>query len=128
MVFSMVNQRTIDEILGSLQPIPKETVQNLRALIKKAVPETVEFVKNGKITFKLEDRDFVWISHFQDHVDLDFAMGASLDSDLLKSRGVAEKNQNVRHISVGNFDLVKSELTRILKQAAVLGFEHCQTT
>ena len=85
-------------------------------------------MKNGKITFKLDDIDFVWISHFQDHVDLDFAMGASLDSDLLKSRGVAEKNENVRHMSVGNFDRVKPELTRILKQAAVLGFEHCQTT
>ena len=124
----MVNQRTIDEILGSLNPSQKETIQNLRVLIKNAVPETTEMVKNGKITFKLDDRDFVWISHFQDHVDLDFAMGASLDSDLLKSRGVAEKNENVRHMSVGNFDRVKPELTRILKQAAVLGFEHCQTT
>jgi hypothetical protein len=124
----MVNQRTIDEILGSLQPNQKETIQNLRVLIKNSVPETVELVKNGKITFKLGDKDFVWISHFQGHVDVEFAMGASLDSNLVKSRGVAEKNQNVRHISVGNFDLVRAELMRVLKQAAVLGFEHCQTT
>jgi len=124
----MVNQRTVEEILGSLNPTQKETVQNLRELIKNAVPETTEIVKNGKITFKLDDKDFVWISHFQDHVDLDFAMGASLDSGLLKSRGVAEKNENVRHMSIGNFDRLKPELTRILKQAAVLGFGHCPTS
>ena len=124
----MVNQRTIDEILGSLPPTQKETIQNLRVQIKNTVPETVELVKNGKIIYKLEDKDFVWISHFQDHVDLEFAMGASLDSSLLKSRGVSEKNENVRHISISNFDKMRPEVTRLLKQAAVLGFEHCQTT
>ena len=123
----MVNQRTVDEILGSLQPNQKETIQNLRVLIKNSVPETVELVKNGKITYKIGDKDFVWISHFQDHMDVEFAMGASLDSNLLKTRGVAEKNDNLRHISVGSFDKVKPELTRLLKQAALLGFEHCPT-
>ena len=124
----MVNQRTIDEILGSLQPTQKETIQNLRALIKNTVPETVELVKNGKIVFKQEEKDFVWISHFQDHVDLEFAMGASLDSNLLKTRGGAETNENVRHISIGNFDKQKPEITRLLKEAAAVGFEHCPTS
>ena len=123
----MVNQRTIDEILGALQPNQKETTQNLRELIKAAVPEIMELVKNGKITYKLDDKDFVWISHYQSHVDLEFAMGASLDSDLLKTRGVAEKNDNVRHISVGNFDKLKPQLSRLLKQAATIGLDHCQT-
>ena len=124
----MVNQRTTEEILGTLSPNQKEIVQNLRALVKNTVPETVELVKNGKIIYKLQDMDFVWISHFQDHVDLEFAMGASLDSNLLKRRGVAEKSENTRHISIGNFEQTEPELTRLLKQAATLGFEHCQTT
>ena len=123
----MVNQRTIDEILSSLQPNQKEPFQNLRALIKNAVPESVEMVKNGKITYKIGDKDFVWISHFQDHVDLEFAMGASLDSKLLKTRGVAEKTENTRHISIANFDAIKPEVTRLLKEAAAAGFEHCPT-
>jgi hypothetical protein len=123
----MVNQRTIDEILGSLNPTQKETIQNLRVLIKNSVPETVEFVKNGKITYKLGDKDFVWISHFHDHVDLEFAMGASLDSNLFKTRGVAEKNDNLRHISIGNYDKAKPELAKLLKQAAAIGLEHCST-
>ena len=85
-------QRTIDEILSSLDPAQKETVQNLRALIKSAVPEAEEIVRQGKIAYRLNDKDFVWISHYQNHVDLEFFMGASLDSDLLKSRGT-QKNQ-----------------------------------
>ena len=123
----MVNQRTIDEILSSLQPNQKETIQNLRAHIKNAVPESVEMVKNGKITYKIGDKDFVWISHFQDHIDLEFAMGASLDSKLLKTRGAAEKTENTRHISIANFDTIKHEVTRLLKEAAAAGFEHCPT-
>jgi hypothetical protein len=124
----MANQRTIDEILGNLQPAQKETIQNLRVLIKNTVPETLELVKNEKITYKLGDKDFVWISHYQSHVDLEFSMGASLDSNLLKTRGVAEKNDNIRHISVGNFDKLKLELTKLLKQAAEIGLDHCPTT
>ena len=123
----MANQRTIEEILGNLQPAQKETIQNLRVLIKNTVPETMEFVKNEKITYKLGDKDFVWISHYQSHVDLEFSMRASLDSNLLKTRGVAEKNDNVRHIAVGSFDKVKLELTKLLKQAASIGLEHCAT-
>jgi hypothetical protein len=121
----MVKQRTIDEILGSLEPVQKETVQNLRALIKSTVPETVEIVRQGKIAYRLNDKDFVWISHFQDHVDLEFFMGASLDSDLLKSRGDAEKSENVRHITVSHLDKLKPEVVRLLKAAAAVGFEHC---
>jgi hypothetical protein len=124
----MVNQRTIDEILGNLQPTQKETIQNLRILIKNAVPETVEMVKNGKIVYKLDGKDFVWISHYQSHVDLEFSMGASLDSNLLRSRGIAESNENVRHVPVSNFDKIEPELVKLLKQAAALGFEHCHTT
>ncbi len=123
----MANQRTIDEILGKLQPAQKETIQNLRVLIKNTVPETLELVKNQKITYKLNEKDFVWISHYQSHVDLEFSMGASLDSNLLKTRGVAEKNDNVRHITVSNFEKTKPELTKLLKQAASIWLEHCPT-
>jgi hypothetical protein len=46
----MTKQRTINEILGSLPPNQKETIQNLRVLIKNSAPENIELVKNGKIT------------------------------------------------------------------------------
>jgi hypothetical protein len=104
----MINQRVMDEFLCSLRPDQKETVQNLRILIKKAVPETVELIKSGKLVYKLEDKDFVWISHYSDHVDLEFAMGASLASDLLRSRGIAQSDNNIRHIPISNnFNQIK---------------------
>jgi hypothetical protein len=123
----MVNQRTIDEILSKLEPTQKETIQTLRALIKNSVPETVELVKNGKIIYKMGDKDFVWISQYKDHMDLEFAMGASLASNQLKTRGVTEKNENIRHISISDFDTQKSEVTRLLKEAAAIGSKHCQS-
>ncbi len=123
----MVNQRTLDEILNSLDDSQKGNLQNLRALVKSVVPETVELIKQGKVTFKLESKDFVWINHYRDHVDLEFAMGASLDSQLLKRRGVAEENENTRHVVVGNFEKLRPELTRLLRNAASLGFDHCPT-
>ena len=55
-------------------------------------------------------------------------MGASLDSDLLKSRGTAEKSENVRLITVGNFDKEKPEVARLLKAAAAIGFKHCKSS
>jgi hypothetical protein len=120
-------QLTINEILGSLNPQQLETLQNLRQLVKDVAPQAVELVKRGKIVYKLERKDFVWISNTRSHWDVEFAMGASLSSGLLKSRGISEKSPNVRHVEVGNYALVKSELTRLVREAAALGFEHCTT-
>jgi hypothetical protein len=126
----MVKQRIfdIDSILNVLEPEQKETVQNLRALVKSAVPECVELVRQGKISYKIDGKDFVWISHFQSHVDLEFFMGASLDSPLFKSRGIAEKSENTRHIEVGDFRKLQPQLTRLLKDAASLGFKRQAAT
>ena len=124
-----VKERAVDieELLNRLEPVQKETVQNLRGLIKSAVPEIVEIVKHGNITYKLDNKDFVWIRHYRKHVDLEFAMGASLDSDLLKSTG-KEKPENLRHVRVIDFDKLKPEITRLLKEAASVGFKHCSTS
>jgi hypothetical protein len=116
-------QQTIDEVLGSLTPAQKVTVENLRQLIKTQVIEATELVKQGKIVYKLEGKDFAWINHFNHHVDLEFAMGSSLSSTLLKTRGVAEPNQNTRHVEADNFRLIKPELERLVREAATLTLE-----
>jgi len=117
----------IDELLSHLEPKQKEIIQNLRELVKNTVPETIEIVKHGNIAYKLGDNDFVWIRNYQNHVNLEFAMGASLDSDLLKSRG-KEKPENLRHVRVSDYEKFKPEITRLLKEAASLGFKHCSTS
>lgn len=120
-------QQTIDEILSNLTPDQKTLTQELRQLVKDNVPQAAEIVKQGKIVYKLQDKDLVWISHYQTHVDLEFAMGASLSSEMLRSRGIAEHNEKVRHVSVSNLSFQQAELRRLVKEAATLGFEHCQT-
>jgi len=119
----------VEELLDRLEPKQKETIQNLRELIKSAVPETVETVKHGNITYKIGGNDFVWIRHYKTHVDLEFAMGASLDSDLLKTTG-KEKPENLRLVTVtaSDFEKLKSEITRLLKEASSVGFKHCSTS
>jgi len=116
----------IEDTLNAWEPKQKEIGQSLRLLVKNVVPETMETVKHGKITYKLGAVDFAWITRYKDHVDLEFAMGASLDSDMLKSRG-EEKSKNVRYVTVDDFDKLKPEITRLLKSAALLDFKHCSS-
>jgi len=116
-------QQTINEVLDSLTPAHKETTEKLRQLIKNTVPQAVEMVKHGKIVYKLEHKDFAWISNYQGHVDLELAMGSRLSSDLLKRRGVAEPNLHNRHIEADNYALIEAELTRLLCEAAKLTLE-----
>ena len=81
---NMVNKekRTLDEILGSLDEKQRQTTQNIRTLIKSIVPETVEIIRRGNITYILSGKDFVWLTQANGHVDVEFFMGAALDSSL----------------------------------------------
>ena len=77
----MVNKekRTLDEILGSLDEKQRQTTQNIRTLIKSIVPETVEIIRHGNITYILSGKDFVWLTQANDHVDVNF-LWVALDS------------------------------------------------
>lgn len=118
-------KRTIDEILGSLDEKQRQTTQNIRTLVKSIVPETVEIVRRGNITYILSGKDFVWLTQAYDHVDVEFFMGAALDSSLLRNHGIKEKSESVRHIEVHSFEKYQPELTRLLRDAARIGLEHC---
>ena len=122
------NQRTVDEILSGLEPQQMEITQKLRALVKSTVPDVAETVRRGNITYLLSGKDFVWILQYKGHTDLEFFMGASLSSPLLKKRGEKEKREAVRHIEVKTVDKMEPELIRLLKEAAATGTEHCGPT
>jgi hypothetical protein len=119
-------QHRIEEVLENLTPQQAQTVEHLRQLVKAVVPQAQEIVRQGSITFRLEDRDFVWVTVAKSHVDLEFAMGSSLSSPLLKTRGVAEENSDVRHVEVNNFVAVEAELKRLVQKATFVGFEYYQ--
>lgn len=118
-------KRTLDEILNSLDEKQRQTTQNLRTLIKNIVPETVEIIRRGNITYVLSGKDFVWLTQANGHVDIEFFMGTALDSDLLRDRGIQEKSESVKHVEVRNFEKTQPELTRLLRDAARIGLEHC---
>jgi len=118
-------KRTLDEILGSLDEKQRQTTQSIRTLIKNIVSETVEIIRRGNITYILNGKDFVWLTQASGHVDVEFFMGAALDSELLKNHGIKEKSEAVRHVEVHNFEKLQTELTRLVRDAARVGLEHC---
>ena len=111
-------EKTIAEILNKLDLRQKEIAEKLRYLLKKEIPYAVEMVRRGKITYAISGKDFAWISHSKNHVDLDFVCGTRLGSALLKGRG---KRKDIRHIEINAIDKVdEKELAELLKNAARL--------
>lgn len=111
-------EKTIEEILKNLNLQQKEMTEKLRSLIKKTIPEAVEMVRLGKITYAIGGKDFVWIFHSKDHVDLEFLCGTRLSSKLLKGRG---KGNDTRHVEINAINKIdETELTRLIKDAASL--------
>ena len=111
-------EKTTGEILNKLDLRQREITEKLRSLIKKTVPEAVEMVRRARITYAVGGKDFAWISHSKNHVDLDFVCGTRLSSALLRGRG---KGKDVKHVKVKAMDRVdEKELIGLLKDAAGL--------
>ena len=108
--------KTLEEILGNLELQEKEMVEKLRAVVKKTLPEVVETIKWGNITYLLKGKNLAWIVIYKDHVDFGFFMGVKLNSKALKGTG-----KGLRHIKIEKQDDIKGqELARLLKDAAKL--------
>jgi hypothetical protein len=106
----------LEEILGKLEPLHKTIVDKLRIIVKKAMPEVVETVKWGNITYLLGDKNFAWIIIYKNHVDFGFFRGAELHSKLLEGTG-----KGLRHIKISlNGDVNEAEITKLLREAAKL--------
>jgi hypothetical protein len=118
----MVNKdkRTLEEVLNSLDEKQRQTTINLQNLIKTAIPQATEIIRRGNITYVLDGKDFVWLTQANSHVDVEFAVGTSLDSELLRGHGIKEKNPSVRHVEVHSFEKYSSEVARLLRDAARL--------
>ena len=108
--------KTVEEILNRLDLRQKEITEKLRSLIKRTVPEAVEMVKQGRITYGISGKDFAWISQSKDHVDVDFVCGARLGSADLKGRG---KGKDIKHVEINSaHQMDEKELPRLLKAAS----------
>jgi hypothetical protein len=111
-------RKTIEEILSKVSPEQKQAAEKLRATVKAAVPDAEEAVRQGKIAYSVQGKDFAWITTAADHVDLEFICGTRLSSERLKSRGQGLER---RHIEVKTVDgMDEAEVNRLLKEAAEL--------
>jgi len=107
---------SVELILKSLDPQRKGIAERLRSLVKKTLPDSVETVKWGNITYLLNGKNLAWILFYRDHVDFGFFMGAKLNSELLVGTG-----KGLRHIKVrSQSDIKESEFARLLKDASRL--------
>ena len=108
--------KSLQEILGKLNPEQKETVEKLRSLTKTALPNVVEIIKWGNITYILGENNLSWILIYSDHVDYGFFKGAELNSQSLEGTG-----KELRHIRIStDKSLDEKEILRLLKEAAKL--------
>jgi len=109
-----VKGKSVEAIIRKLDPAKKELAENLRSLVKSTLPDVIETVKWGNITYMLNDKNLVWLLFYKDHVDFGFFNGARLDSKLLEGTG-----KGLRHIKIKTSpDINKPEFRRLMKDAA----------
>jgi hypothetical protein len=108
--------KSLQEILGKLKPKQKEIVEKLRSLTKATLPNVVETIKWGNITYHLGENNLSWILIYSDHVDYGFFRGAELYSPYLEGTG-----KGLRHIRINDDkSLDEKEIMRLLQEAAKL--------
>ncbi len=108
-------KRTTDEILDGLEPENKEITEKLRQVVKSTIPDATETVRQGKITYVLNQKDFAAIRITQSHVDLLFLCGTACESHLLHGRGSVK---DPRHVKINKLsELDNPEFKRLLKEA-----------
>jgi hypothetical protein len=109
--------KTVQAIMESFGPEWRGVAETLRALIKNTLPNAVETVKWGNITYLHDDKNLAWIIAFKDHLDFGFFRGAQLKSERLEGTG-----KGLRHIKVrAKEDVDEKEFARLIKDAAKLG-------
>lgn len=112
--------KTVDEIFSKIDVEKKDIAKYFRFLIKSTLPKAEEIVKQGRLTYKFGNKDFLAIRVTKSHVDLLFLQGTRIASPLLKGTG---NIGDPVHAEAGNVQEVKSnepEISRLLKEAATI--------
>jgi hypothetical protein len=107
---------TVEEILAKVNDDKKLVAERLRALVKGLFPQATEMVRQERITFTLNGKDFSGIRITKQHVDLLFLHSASISSPQLKGQGTVGDPKHLEVYAMKNFD--ETEARRLLKEAA----------
>jgi hypothetical protein len=108
--------KTTDEIFSKVDDGNKKIAETLRVLVKATLPKAVESVRQGKITYTMDGKDFAGIRITKQHVDLLFLRNPSLSSPKMKGQGTIGDPKHLEVINLKNFD--EHEAKRLLKEAA----------
>ena len=100
--------KTIEEILRKSDPEQTATAEKLRSLVKATVPDASETVRRGVIAYVLDDKDFVTVNLFKDHVDLGLVAGAKIDNKHLKETG---ESKDIKHVKIVSAKLLNEAST-----------------
>ena len=110
--------KTADEIFSKVDDDKKAIAESLRVLVKSTLPTATEIVRQGRITYTIEGKDFAGIRLTKQHVDLLLMHGDSLSSPHLKGQGTIGDPKHIEVNTLKNFD--ESEAKRLLKDAAAI--------
>ena len=105
---------TVDQLMEEADPPMRTLANQLRRIIRKALPKSQELVKWRNPTYLVDGKNVAWIMVHKDHVNLGFFQGAKLRSPRLEGTG-----KGFRHIKVRRpGDIDEKEFTRLLVHAA----------
>lgn len=112
----MPKPKSVDEFIDALDAQKRPLADELRMVVKKALPDAEEKLKWGNITYTYNGSDICWIIAYKDHLDFGFFKGAMLKSDRLEGTG-----KGLRHIKVSAMsDIDEAEFTRLIGDATKL--------
>ena len=86
--------------------------------MKGLFPQATEIVRQERITFTMNGKDFSGIRITKQHVDLLFLYGASLSSPQLKGQGTIDDPKHFGVYALKSFD--EAEGRRLLKEEAAI--------
>ena len=106
----------MDHLLATVDPEMRVLAQQLRRVVREALPNSDELVKWGNPTYLVKGKNVAWIMVYNDHVNLGFFQGARMRSKRLEGTG-----KGLRHVKVRKSeDIDQKELARLLRKAAAL--------
>jgi hypothetical protein len=110
-------RKTVDGYVSTLNDWRKECVGNLRKIIRKAAPGSLEMVKWAQPVYE-HHGPFAWIKAHAKHVNLGFWRGVELPDPRKLLEGTGKK---MRHIKLSSLkDAGKRELQEFVRLAARL--------
>jgi hypothetical protein len=106
----------VDAYASRVDPKLRRQFDEIRSIVRKALPGASEAVKWGVPYYSLDGVGVASMADYSGHVNLYFLQGAKLSSRLLEGTG-----KGMRHITVRTLDEIEEpEFVRLLKEAGEL--------